>query len=130
MTCHCGLPKKLEECCLPLIEGEKEAPTAEALMRSRYTAFCIKKMDYVIETTDPQARLEIDKKANEEWAGQSEFTKLEILKSQEEGNKATIEFKAYFKVKGNPEEQIHHELSKFRKQAGVWYFRDGRSLSK
>jgi SEC-C motif-containing protein len=43
------------------------------------------------------------------------------------GNKGMVEFKAHFKTLGQ-EPQVHHELSKFRKQSGVWYFRDGKTL--
>lgn len=129
MKCPCGTGKNLEDCCQPLIDGEQMADSPEALMRSRYTAFSLQKMDYVVETTDPQARAEMDLKANEEWARTSKFLKLEVISSSNEGNKGTVEFKAWFKV-GDGEEQLHHEISKFRKQAGVWYFRDGRTKSK
>ncbi len=128
MNCPCGSGKKLEQCCEPLIEGQRQAESPEELMRSRYTAFCLKKMDYVAETTDPQVRYEFDMKANEEWANSSKFLKLEVLKSSQEGNKGMVEFKAWFKVGEGPE-QLHHEVSKFRKQAGVWYFKDGKSTT-
>lgn len=96
-------------------------------MRSRYTAFCLKNMDYVLETTDPQTRLDFDPAANKEWAQNSEFTGLEVLTSKAEGNKGMVEFRAHFHTKGE-EPQIHHEISKFRKQGGIWYFRDGKTI--
>lgn len=126
--CHCGSKLKFEECCQPLISGKKVAETPEALMRSRYSAFCVKDLDYIRKTTDPQAK--IDWQANREWAEQSEFTSLEILNTSVEGNKGTVEFKAVYTIKTEPEPVIHHELSKFRKQAGVWYFRDGKTVAK
>ncbi len=82
-------------------------------MRSRYSAFCVKNLDYIVETTDPQARADMDKKSTEEWMNGAEFSKLEILKATDEGNKGTVEFKAYFKMNGADE--VHHEISKFRK---------------
>ena len=97
-------------------------------MRSRYSAFAIKNMDYVRATTDPQMVLTLDLEASREWAEGAEFTKLEILRSTDEGNKGIVEFKAHFKLLKDGSEQVHHELSKFRKQAGVWYFRDGRVI--
>lgn len=126
MKCPCGTGKNFEECCQPFIQGTKTPTTPEELMRSRYSAFCEQNMDYIAETTDPQAMGAYDMKANEEWARTSKFHKLEILNSSQEGNKGTVEFKAWFQT-GNGPEQIHHEVSKFRKQAGVWYFRDARS---
>jgi len=128
MSCPCGSLKKQADCCDPFIEGEKEAGSPEELMRSRYTAFVIGNMDYIFETTDPQTRTQFDMKANKDWAESSKFLHLEILKSSEDGNKGLVEFKATFKV-GDQEPQIHHEVSKFRKQAGVWYFREGKIKS-
>ena len=96
-------------------------------MRSRYSAFCTKNLDYVVETTDPQARFDMDKESTAAWMNGATFSKLEVLASSAEGNKGSVEFKAYFKMNDGPEE-IHHEFSKFRKHAGTWYFRDGRVM--
>ena len=95
-------------------------------MRSRYSAFCIKNLDYIVDTTDPQARAQMDLASTKEWMNGAEFKKLEVLAATDEGNKGTVEFKAHFTMNGIDE--IHHEVSKFRKQAGVWYFRDGRII--
>lgn len=122
-SCPCGTGKSLNDCCGPYLEGEA-APTPEALMRSRYTAFATKNTDYLEETTDPQASQEFDFEANEEWARNAEFTGLEILSAKEEGNKGFVEFRARFRMNG--EDHVHHEKSKFRKQGGVWFFRDGK----
>lgn len=129
--CPCGKKESLENCCLPLIRGEKEASTPEELMRSRYTAFYLKNMDYVKETTDPQTQSEFDFAGNQEWANAVQFTKLEILSASEDGNKGIVEFKAHFTAKTEAQEEqslTHHEISKFRKQQGLWYFRDGKVL--
>lgn len=112
------------DCCQPLLEGSRPAETPEALMRSRYSAFCTKNLDYVVNTTDPQARADMDRASTEQWMNNSEFSKLDVMRATNEGNKGTVEFKAYFKMNGVDE--IHHEISKFRKHAGTWYFRDGK----
>lgn len=125
MLCPCGSLKNQAECCDLLLKGEREAETPEELMRSRYTAFVVGNMDYIIETTDPQTRMQFDMKANEEWSKNSKFLKLEVLSSSQDGNKGTVEFKATFQTDGQ-EPQVHHEFSKFRKQAGTWYFREGK----
>lgn len=96
-------------------------------MRSRYTAFCLKNLDYIVETTDPQARFDMDTAGTEEWMKGAEFTKLDVISSSNEGNKGTVEFKAHFKMNGA--DHVHHEVSKFRKQSGTWYFRDGRVIA-
>lgn len=99
-------------------------------MRSRYSAFCLKNMDYVKKTTDSQAVM--DWAANEAWAQQAQFTKLVILNSSDEGNKGLVEFQAFYKVEieGQEQELSHHEVSRFRKHHGVWYYRDGRIVKK
>ncbi len=125
MNCPCCSNEKLENCCEPFIAGKKSPETPEQLMRSRFTAFALKKMNYIFETTDPQTRTKFDMKANEEWAQSSQFQKLEILNTSFENNKGQVEFRATFQT-GEQPPQTHHELSKFRKQAGVWYFREGK----
>lgn len=125
-SCYCLSSKSYADCCQPYLEGEI-APTPEALMRSRYTAYCLKNFEYLQETTDPQA--DVNHLANQEWALSVEFLKLEILRAEIDKNKGTVEFKATFKEIGKEEIHVHHELSKFRKQGGVWYFRDGRIIS-
>lgn len=125
--CPCGSGQALVKCCQPLIEGAQEATSAEALMRSRYTAFCLKKLDYIVESTDPQTRFTIDLEATRQWA-EAQFLKLQILNSREEGNKGVVEFKAHFKF-GSGDEEVHHEIAKFRKQKGQWFFHDGRIVA-
>lgn len=56
IPCYCGLPKIFSDCCQPIIEGFKKAPTAEAVMRSRYSAYSIHQADYLIETTHVSQR--------------------------------------------------------------------------
>ncbi len=124
MSCYCGTDQKFSNCCEPYILGKKLPDSAEQLMRSRYTAYCIKKMDYIFITTDHQARDEFDHKGNEEWAQKAHFEKLEILKSEDSGTKGIVEFKATFKI--DLEIHIHHEVSTFRKNKGQWFFRSGR----
>ena len=94
-------------------------------MRSRYSAFFAKNMEYILATTDPQTVLDFDMPATLEWAESAEFTGLEILRIQGEGNKGLVEFKATYRINGGLP-QIHHEIAKFRKQAGRWYFREGK----
>lgn len=128
-SCPCGSTKKFNQCCDLLIKGDSVAETAEQMMRSRYSSFVVKNMDYIRETTDPQTRLDYDFEANRKWAEDSEFQGLEVIKVSSEGNKATVEFKATFKSLSEDKTHIHHEISKFRKQGGLWYFRDGKVLS-
>ncbi len=125
MICPCESNREFKSCCGLLIDHGAQASTPEQLMRSRYSAFALKNMKYIYDTTHPQARGEFDKKANQDWADQAQFTKLEILNSSVEANKGIVEFKAHFKLK-DTDPAIHHEVAYFRKQEGVWYFRDAK----
>jgi SEC-C motif-containing protein len=61
--------KTYEECCKPYHTGEKHAPTAEALMRSRFSAFAIPNGEYLMETTFPEKENIITKDL-QEWGDQ------------------------------------------------------------
>ena len=124
MKCPCGSEKNYAQCCGIYHSGEMLAPSPEALMRSRYTAFAKNQMQYLRDTTDPQTLDSIDDEANKQWAENAKFLKLEILHSEEKGTKGTVEFKAYYNIQD--EDYIHHELSTFRKQAGEWFFKSGK----
>ena len=124
-ACYCGSGRDFFECCSPFLERHQLPSSPEQLMRSRFSAFCEKNLDYLMATTDPQTRLDFDFDATREWAEAAEFLKLEVLRSTQEGNKGIVEFKAHYRMP-NESPTVHHELSKFRKQAGHWYFREGR----
>ena len=77
-NCPCGSNTKLVECCLPLIQGKKLAPTAESLLRARYTAFTRGDVDYILQTHHSKTRHEVKREEIEEWSKQSEWLGLEI----------------------------------------------------
>ena len=76
MTCPCGLGESLETCCGPYLKHEKKPPTAEALMRARYTAYATGDVDFIVESHDPDRKGEVDRKNTEAWAKQSEWLGL------------------------------------------------------
>ncbi len=119
--CPCGSEKKYSDCCQPLHQGLQVATTALQLMKSRYAAYVKKEFQYLRDTTHRQAYDKINHDQNEQWAKAVHFFKLEILNHNEEGNKATVEFKAHFDNQG--QEEVHHEKSYFRKDGGSWFFR-------
>ena len=123
MNCPCYSGKSYEDCCKSYHTKEKFAPTAEALMRSRFSAFAIPNGEYLWETTFPAKRKFHNKKDLQEWGDMNDWTKLEIVKSIE--NK--VEFKAYF-TDENGGKNIHHEFSTFKKVDGKWYYASGKFL--
>jgi SEC-C motif-containing protein len=118
--CFCGSHKISLDCCEPFVNGTKKAPTAEALMRSRYVAYVTHAIDYLVETTHVSERKYHLKSDILNWSVSNKWLKLEIIKATEN----TVEFKAYF-IDSNGNNQIHHEDSSFVFENGSWFYVDG-----
>ena len=118
MNCPCCSGKTYEECCKPYHTKEKNAPTAEALMRSRYSAFAIPNGTYLMETTAPSKRQFHNTNDLQEWGESNQWTKLSLNK---------VEFKAYY-TDEDGRKQIHHELSTFKMIQNRWFYVNGEFL--
>ncbi len=129
MSCVCGSGASVESCCGPYVEGKALPPTAEALMRSRYAAYVLGAVDYILETTAVEAREGVDRANTELWSKSAEWLGLEIVRTEGGGpsdEQGTVEFIARFKVKGFP--QRHHEIGEFVRRDGRWFFADGEEV--
>jgi SEC-C motif domain protein len=122
-------PKSLEAYCLPFIRGEKKPETAADLMASRYVAYTLQEIDYLMTTLLPKKRTITDRQSAEIWAKRATWLGLEI-KNTERGTKedkdGTVEFIAKFSVDGT--ETAHHERAEFERVNGTWYFVDGKLI--
>lgn len=110
-------------CCGKWIAGNKKVPTAEALMRSRYTAYVLEDVDWLVETTLPAARTPDLAGEIRHWMNQVQWQKLHILQVERGGrsdSEGTVEFIAEF-IGPNGTDR-HHERSRFKKVRGVWYY--------
>lgn len=128
--CPCGSGKPYSDCCGPLIEGERVAETAEALMRSRYSAFVMDEIGWLEQSLHPDHRAEHDAEAARNWAEKSEWTGLKVLQVTGGGpgdDDGTVEFIAGYLHKGKPHE--HHETGRFTRHHGRWYYVDGRMVT-
>lgn len=130
MNCHCCSGKEFENCCQPFIDGTAKPQTAEELMRSRYSAYAVAAVEYLLRSTHPSVRKFYQAEEIENWAKTSRWQRLEIVSKtagEAKDKLGTVEFKAYYTDKhGQP--QIHHEHSNFRKELGKWFFVDGRVI--
>ena len=119
--CPCCSLRNFDDCCGPIIQGIA-APTAEALMRSRYTAFAIRKLDHVERTHAPEVYDDFNRAEAERLAGECEWLGLEIRRATETGDTAEIEYV----IKFRREQQIVAKvaLSRFRRDAGEWLYVD------
>ena len=116
-SCPCGSGKTLAQCCLPIIQGRQAAGSAEALMRSRYSAFVLGDADYLLSSWDTQTRpgeLELDDQSAK-WCG------LKILHAMDD----SVNFVAYFTE--NNQSYVLQEKSRFRQQDGQWRYVDGEN---
>lgn len=130
MNCYCCSGKDFLDCCQLFIEGKAKPQTAEDLMRSRYSAYAIVAVEYLLRSTHFTTRKFYERKEIENWAKSSNWQKLEIIatdKGELKDINGTVEFKAYF-LDENKQLRIHHELSNFRKELGKWFYVDGKIM--
>lgn len=128
--CPCGNGESLQDCCGPYLEGTRLPESAEALMRSRYTAFTRGNVDYILNTHDPEKSSEIDRERTEAWSKGSEWLGFELISTENGGpadDAGVVEFVARYKVKGVT--VSHRERAIFRKHGQRWVFVDGQMIN-
>jgi SEC-C motif-containing protein len=111
------------------LSGQRQAETAEELMRARYTAYATNNVDFDISSHDPTTSGEVDRANTEAWAKGSEWLGLEIV-STEAGtasdSEGAVEFVARYKLQRMKVD--HRERATFKKIDGRWFFIDGVEL--
>jgi SEC-C motif-containing protein len=119
--CPCGSRRSYAECCEPFHLGHA-APTAEALMRSRYSAFARGLTPYLLSTWHPATRpgrLRLD--AGMTWRA------LQIVDTVDGGpadQTGVVEFRAIARS-ADGERHVQHERSTFTRVDGRWLYVDG-----
>ncbi len=124
--CPCGSGNGYEGCCGAYHHGKVLPETAEQLMRSRYSAYARHLVDYLVETTHPDRRNPRLAEEIAAWAGQVEFTRLEIRRCQQGGPRhklGKVEFTAHYRQGG--EARQLRELSRFKRYRKRWMYLDG-----
>jgi SEC-C motif domain protein len=118
--CPCGSGSTLDRCCERYLDGNGPAPTAEALMRSRYSAYTLLREDYLLATWHPSTRptaLGLATEAPTKWLG------LDVLRHQQtDADHAIVEFVARYKINGRAHRL--HETSRFVREDGRWFYVD------
>jgi len=132
--CPCGGPS-LAACCGPFLTGQALPPTAEALMRSRYTAYTQRNEAYLLDTWHPSTRpldAIIDPNEKINWLGLEVKSALRLRQRKadlpEHPDSDTVEFVARFKIGGRAHRL--HEVSRFVREPGDdgvprWFYLDG-----
>ncbi|MBI4346578.1 MAG: YchJ family protein [Elusimicrobia bacterium] len=123
--CPCGSGKPYAACCRRYISRTEQPPTAEALMRSRYSAYVKAELGYLRDTLAPQDRPQFDEAAARKWAVESQWKGLEILEVERGGpadEEGTVVFLARYAAAGADRE--HRERATFKREpeSRAWYF--------
>lgn len=122
VACPCNPSVAYAKCCQPLHEVHLPAASAEALMRSRYSAYALGLPDYLMATWHPDHRpvtLELDDTPGLRWLG------LDVKRHVDGGDDtAVVEFVARYKVGGAPAVRLH-EVSRFERLDGQWMYVTG-----
>jgi SEC-C motif-containing protein len=121
-ACPCGSGKPFAACCEPCLRGNASAPTAEALMRSRYTAYTLGDEPYLLATWHPSTRPAHLKLAEGADAGaQPQWIGLKVKSHHVEDEfHASVDFVARYRINGRAHKL--EELSRFLKENGRWYY--------
>jgi SEC-C motif-containing protein len=120
-TCPCGSGIALDDCCGKWHQGQP-APSAERLMRSRYSAYTLGLIDYLVATTLPAQQAALDRDSMRAWSLGSTWLGLEVEGSELIDTHAFVTFTARWHDSDG--EHRHRERSAFVQQAGRWYFID------
>lgn len=123
--CPCGSGKSYEACC-EIYHKNADAPTAEALMRSRYSAFVFGLVDYLYKTTHPSHRTKNLKGKIAFTCKGLAWTKLEVLsvwQGEQKDKVGKVFFHASFMQEGK--EGLHSEHSRFKRFGKAWMYIDG-----
>lgn len=119
--CPCGSGKPLVACCGPYLDGHALAPSAEALMRSRYTAYVLLNEEYLLATWHPASRpdtLALHDPPQPKW-----FSLTVERHEAQDAEHAIVEFVARYRVNGRAFKL--HEVSRFMRESGRWLYVGG-----
>jgi len=124
--CPCGSGNAFGQCCQPALTGDKPAATAEALMRSRYTAFQQGLVDYLLATHKPPQPQPDEAAALAKSIQQTQWLNLDVVKTTLGGDAdatGTVEFQALYAEADQL--GLLHERSNFVRENGQWFYVDG-----
>jgi len=121
-NCPCGSGLAYDACCGPIIAGAP-VPTAEALMRSRYSAYVQRAYAHLGNSLSVEQRKDFNADDAKRWAESSEWLGLTIQRTEQGGpgdDTGLVEFTAKFKTGGQAHD--HHEVALFNRENGKWVY--------
>jgi SEC-C motif-containing protein len=124
--CPCTSKKPYDRCCGPFHAGTAKPETAEQLMRSRFSAYALAKVDYLISTRSEAKRAEENREELAQYCKSVSCVGLKIV-GKERGGQADdtgiVTFQASLQANGR--RSLHIETSSFAREQGRWVYVDG-----
>lgn len=124
--CPCGSTRTYHDCCGMIISGKKEAASSLELMKSRYVAFTMANVEYLMSNHHSKTRPVKELKQIKKWAESVQWMGLVILNTQggeEPDDIGYVEFRAMYLEAGQIQ-QIH-ERSLFERENRKWVYVSG-----
>ena len=124
--CPCTSGKTYDRCCGPFLEGTQSPATAEQLMRSRFSAYALGKVDYLIATRCAAKRSEENRDEMLRYCKAVRCVGLKIT-AKEKGGPEDAEGIVTFhaSLQANGRRSLHIETSTFAREEGKWVYVDG-----
>jgi SEC-C motif-containing protein len=122
-ACPCGSQQTYAKCCEPFILGQQFPSNPQALMRSRYSAYCKKDYAYILHTYASQQQLGLTVESLSDHSESTTWLGLEVVAASDK----QVEFKAYYRLSDGV--YVMHELSDFVQEQGKWRYSTGKMLS-
>jgi SEC-C motif-containing protein len=123
MLCPCGSKSLLTECCQLYIAGHKLPVSAEALMRSRFSAYASNNAQYLYDTYAKSSQVNQSVADIQQWAEECKWLALEIHHAIESVVESSVEFSAYYL--NDDTLCTLREKSRFIKEGEAWRYLDG-----
>ena len=124
--CPCTSKVTFDKCCEPYLTGKKIPESPEKLMRSRFSAYATRKVDYLIATTSAEERSKIDPDELANYCRNVSCISLKVVKTEAgcpQDDAGTVLFHASLQLNGK--RMLHRELSRFTREEGRWVYVDG-----
>ena len=119
--CACGSAQSFDACCGQWLDGlamGRHASSPEILMRSRYSAYVLGDIAYLMATWHPSTA------PGELELPPTQWVSLRILHVEQSLEAGVVEFLAIYKVNGKAAKM--HEVSRFSFENGRWLYIDGQ----
>jgi SEC-C motif-containing protein len=125
-SCPCGSKLEFDACCGPYLAGAL-APTAEALMRSRYTAHVRSDLDHIERTDAPELREKFNRLDYKRLLEETKYLGLEILGVKDGGvDDETGQVEYAYRYTRNGQTCFQQEVGNFVRENGAWLFKDSK----